>query len=162
MKSMTAVFVAVLVFGVQVRCAEPRLYPRTQQQALDASTLAPVILAQEKQELAGGALLSISVLDKTSGKPMACRITLEKPRSGKEGRFVFGQQAASSGQYVKPPKWPYFGDHFVCEGTIDRLRLSETGHYRYRVSHGKEYRSVTAEVELQAGQHQAILVPSRL
>ena len=157
MKSMIAVFVAVFVFSTDVSCAEPRLYPSTQQQDVDESTVTPVILAEENQELAGG-LLSIRVVDKASGEPMACRITVERPRSGEEDRFVFGHQATSSGRFVKPPKWPYFGDHFVCEGAIERLRLAETGRYRYRVSHGKEYRGVAGEVELQAGQHQTIRV----
>jgi len=45
MKPMIAILVAICALGVPAECAEPRLYPLTQQQALDESTLAPVILA---------------------------------------------------------------------------------------------------------------------
>ena len=39
------ILVAVSAFGERVKSAEPRLYPLTQQQAVDESTLDPVILA---------------------------------------------------------------------------------------------------------------------
>jgi len=45
MTSIIAILVVALACTAQVQAAEPRLYPLTQQQAVDESTLAPVILA---------------------------------------------------------------------------------------------------------------------
>jgi hypothetical protein len=69
--------------------------------------------------------LVFNAVDKASGQPLAARMHLKDMR----------------GKPVKPPKAPFFKDHFVFDGTI-MLDLP-LGTYNFEVETGPEYKSQT-------------------
>src|ERR1043165_4508375 len=66
--------------------------------------------------------LVVNAVDKATGQPIAARMHLKNPR----------------GQPVKPPKVPYWKDHFVFDGTIT-LDLP-LGTYNFEIECGPEYK----------------------
>src|SRR5262245_6351362 len=96
--------------------------------------LAPALLAasmaRAKDETGR---VEIAVVDKSSGKPLPCRVHL-KDAKGK------GQKA---------DKLPFWNDHFVCGGKA-ALDLPP-GKYSVEVEHGPEYSLFADSLTLEAG-----------
>jgi hypothetical protein len=78
-----------------------------------------IILSRSLSLPAQSADLSIVVLE--NGKPIPARIHL-KPEEGKP---------------IKPPPWPSWNDHFVCEGKVSME--VPAGRYLLEVEHGPEF-----------------------
>src|SRR3954468_24303533 len=68
--------------------------------------------------------LTVNAVDKASGQPVAARMHLRDAR----------------GRPVKPPKVPYWKDHFVFDGTI-ALDLP-LGTYLFEMERGPEYKLI--------------------
>ena len=83
--------------------------------------------------LAGKGQLEIRAVDKDTGKPIAVRMHLKDQR----------------GKPVKPPKVPYWKDHFVFEGKLV-LELSP-GAYTFEMERGPEYRQMTGHFIIENG-----------
>ena len=83
--------------------------------------------------LAANEQLEIRVVDKETGQPLAARMHLNNPR----------------GTFVKPPKVPFWKDHFVFDGVIV-LELSP-GMYTFELETGPEYRMQTGHFEIKRG-----------
>ncbi|MEX2173551.1 MAG: CehA/McbA family metallohydrolase [Pirellulaceae bacterium] len=77
--------------------------------------------------------LEVRVIDKVTGEPIAARMHLKDPR----------------GRPVKPPKVPFWKDHFVFDGTI-LLELSP-GAYTFELETGPEYRTQTGHFQMERG-----------
>jgi len=75
--------------------------------------------------------LEIRAIDKGSGQPIAARMHLKNPK----------------GQPVKPPKMPFWKDHFVFDGTIV-LELP-LGTYTFEIESGPEYKFQTGYFTLE-------------
>ncbi len=80
----------------------------------------------------GAGRVEISVLDKATSKPVACRIHLKD----------------SAGKTVRAEGLPFWRDHFVCPGTA-RLDLP-AGTYSYEIERGPEYAARSGKVEVPA------------
>src|SRR5689334_18705807 len=88
---------------------------------------------------AGGALavaadegrLEIRAIDKSTSQPIAARMHLKNPK----------------GQPVKPPKVPFWKDHFAFDGTIV-LELP-LGTYTFEIESGPEYKFQTGYFTLE-------------
>jgi hypothetical protein len=68
-----------------------------------------------------GGELTLFVTDRDTGQPVACRMSLRNGRSVAQ----------------KPPKLPYWHDHFVFEGSLT-LKLP-SGNYTFEIGRGPEY-----------------------
>jgi hypothetical protein len=77
-----------------------------------------------------GGRLEIKVVDHDTGEPLACRIHLTN----------------QSGKVQKPPKVPFWHDHFVIDGSL-MLRLP-SGNFNFVVERGPEYLVVTGHFEI--------------
>jgi hypothetical protein len=77
--------------------------------------------------------LELRVVDKDTGKPIAARIHLKDPK----------------GKPVKPPKVPFWKDHFVFNGAI-LLELT-TGMYTFELETGPEYRTQAGYFQIERG-----------
>ncbi len=95
-----------------------------------------VTVAQQAER----ATVEFLVLDKDSGKPVACRIHL-KDATGKAQRH---------------PKLPFWHDHFVCPGVVE-LQLTP-GKYTYEIERGPEYRTSSGAFTLDAKGGQKLTV----
>lgn len=78
--------------------------------------LATQLFAVEKGEL------EIRVVDRDTGKPLVARMHLKDAR----------------GKPVKPPKVPFWKDHFVIPGTM--VLALPLGHYTFELERGPEYK----------------------
>jgi hypothetical protein len=74
--------------------------------------------------------LTITVLDKDTGKPVPCRIHLKD----------------AAGKPQRAPKLPFWRDHFVCPGTVE-LDVAR-GQYTVEIERGPEYRRYTESITL--------------
>src|SRR5689334_10019950 len=77
--------------------------------------------------------LEIHTVDKQTGQPLAARMHLKDER----------------GRPVKPPKVPYWKDHFVFDSTI-ALELP-LGMYTFELESGPEYKLQTGHFNLERG-----------
>ena len=77
--------------------------------------------------------LEVRVVDKDGGQPLAARMHLKDVK----------------GKPVKPPKVPYWKDHFVFDGSIT-LELPP-GTYTFEMETGPEYRTQTGYFQLERG-----------
>ncbi len=68
-----------------------------------------------------GGQLTITVTDRDTGQPLACRMHLRNARNVVQ----------------KAPKMPFWNDHFVFEGALT-LKLP-TGDYNFEIERGPEY-----------------------
>src|SRR5262245_13221166 len=87
--------------------------------------------------------VEIAVVDRATGKPVACRVHLK--------------DAAGKGQ--KADKLPFWNDHFVCPGGVT-LDL-QPGRYTIEVEHGPEYSLHTDTVMVEAGGTKKLAVELR-
>jgi hypothetical protein len=93
--------------------------------AMDRATIISVILAfpvVSSARAADEGRLEIRAVDKATGQPIAARMHLKDPR----------------GRPVKPPKVPFWKDHFVFDGTLV-LELP-LGTYTFEIESGPEYK----------------------
>src|SRR5947208_12491475 len=90
-----------------------------------------VLLPIEDAIAADQGRLEIRAIDKGSGQPVAARMHLKNPK----------------GQPVKPPKVPFWKDHFVFDGTIV-LELP-LGSYTFEMECGPEYKFQTGYFTLE-------------
>jgi len=85
----------------------------------------------ERTAAAGtGGKLQIDVVDHDTGQPLACRMHLTN----------------QAGRTQKPPKVPFWHDHFVIDGSL-KLKLP-VGNYNFVVERGLEYLVVTGHFEI--------------
>ncbi len=77
--------------------------------------------------------LEIRAVDKDSGQPLAVRMHLKDAK----------------GKPVKPPKIPFWNDHFVFEGKI--VLSLPTGNYTFEMEHGPEYRVMSGHFQIDNG-----------
>src|SRR5262245_39383766 len=77
--------------------------------------------------------LEFRAIDKETKEPIAARMHLKDQR----------------GKPVKPPKVPFWNDHFVFDGKIV-LELSP-GMYTFEMEHGPEYRQISGHFEIKRG-----------
>ncbi len=77
-----------------------------------------------------GGQLEIKVVDHDTGEPLACRIHLTN----------------QAGRVQKPPKVPFWHDHFVIDGSLT-LKLPK-GIFNFVVERGPEYLNVTGHFEI--------------
>ena len=82
---------------------------------------------------AGKGQLEIRAVDKDSGKPLAVRMHLKDPK----------------GKPVKPPKVPFFKDHFPLDGAM-LLELSP-GRYTFELECGPEYKTYSGYFLMERG-----------
>ena len=78
-----------------------------------------------------GGQLEINVVDYETGQPLACRIHLTN----------------QAGKVQKPPKVPFWHDHFIIDGSLT-LKLP-SGNFNFVVERGPEYLIVTGHFEIQ-------------
>jgi hypothetical protein len=93
---------------------------RLRRLTLISATVAAVGLAANKPAWAVGGQLQITVVDKDSGRPIACRMHLRN----------------AAGRPHKPPRVPFWHDHFALPGSIT-LELQQ-GNYQFEVEAGPE------------------------
>ncbi len=74
--------------------------------------------------------VKLTIADQESGRPMAARIHL----------------LDAEGKPQRPPGYPFWRDHFVCDGNT-RMSL-ENGRYSYTVERGPEFKSASGEFQL--------------
>lgn len=72
---------------------------------------------------AGKGELEVRVVDSATGKPIAVRVHLKDPR----------------GKPVRPPKVPYYNDHFILPGSI--ILDLPVGTYTFEIERGLEYKT---------------------
>ncbi|HEX4143295.1 MAG TPA: CehA/McbA family metallohydrolase [Pirellulales bacterium] len=77
-----------------------------------------------------GGQLEINVVDHETGQPVACRVHLTN----------------QAGKVQKPPKVPFWHDHFVIDGNLT-LKLP-SGNFNFVVERGPEYLIVTGHFEI--------------
>lgn len=87
--------------------------------------------AEDKSEL------RIAV-DDAQGKAVPCRIHLYD----------------QAGKAQQPPGFPFFRDHFVCDGRANLSVLP--GKYRYEIERGPEHERLRGEVEVKSGREQSL------
>jgi hypothetical protein len=92
---------------------------------LVASTIAFFAILAGPAEAANDGQLALTVVDRASGKPIACRMHLKN----------------AAGRPRVPKKVPALDDHFVIPGQIV-LKLP-TGNYTFEIERGPEYKIVT-------------------
>jgi len=80
---------------------------------------------------ASGGVLQVEVVDKDSGKPIACRMHLKNSR----------------GRPRKVPGLPFWKDHFVFPGQV-RLKLPH-GAYTFEIERGPEYVNVSGHFTIE-------------
>ncbi len=74
--------------------------------------------------------MEIKVVDHDTGEPLACRIHLTN----------------QAGKVQKPPKVPFWHDHFVVDGSL-MLKLP-SGNFNFVVERGPEYLVVSGHFEI--------------
>jgi hypothetical protein len=79
---------------------------------------------------AAGGQLELEIVDFDTGEPLACRIHLKNQK----------------GKAQKPPKVPFWHDHFVVDGNLT-LKLPK-GNFNFVVERGPEYLVVTGHFEI--------------
>ena len=77
-------------------------------------------------------------IEGADGRPMPCRVHLKDP----------------AGKPVRPPKLPFFRDHFICPGTVT-LTL-KPGRYAFEIERGPEFRRISGSVAVEAGKAKTI------
>jgi hypothetical protein len=87
---------------------------------------------------ANGAAVRFVITDSESGKPVPCRIHLKD----------------SAGKPVRPPRLPYWSDHFVCPGVAE-LDLP-SGAYRYEIERGPEFERANGSLTIGASDSQSV------
>jgi hypothetical protein len=92
-----------------------------------------LVLLMAARSFAANEQLEIRVVDKETGQPLAARMHLRSPR----------------GTPIKPPKVPFWKDHFVFDGVIV-LELAP-GKYTFELETGPEYRTQTGHFEINRG-----------
>lgn len=114
------------------------------------SVLLPSTLSSAALFLLGARLLPaettlrLSVVD-AQGQAAPCRVHLKD----------------SAGKPVRPPRHPFWHDHFVCSGSAE-LDLAP-GKYRFEIERGPEFTQVAGEVNVELGQTAEIRAePQRL
>jgi hypothetical protein len=85
----------------------------------------------------------ISILNGATGEPMPARIHLR----------------GSDGKPQRPAAFPFWHDHFVCDGGA-AVELAD-GAYTYTVERGPEFSAASGEFEIQSGQSCAVTVRLR-
>lgn len=98
-----------------------------------ALTAPLVLLLAALPAFAANEQLEIRVVDKDTGQPLAARMHLKNAR----------------GAPVRPPKAPFWKDHFVFDGVIV-LELVQ-GMYTFELETGPEYRLQTGHFEINRG-----------
>src|SRR5262245_24477285 len=96
-------------------------------------TFAALLVLLALPAFAANEQLEIRVVDKETGQPLAARMHLKNPR----------------GVFVKPPKAPFWKDHFVFDGVIV-LELPQ-GMYTFGLETGPEYRMQTGHFQIDRG-----------
>lgn len=94
-----------------------------------------VIVAQNNT-----ARLSISVSEESNATPIPFRIHLK----------------GGDGKPIRPPQFPFFRDHFVCDGTAE-LELPP-GDYHYEIERGPEYWRDSGTIKLSSERHERLEV----
>jgi len=82
---------------------------------------------------AGGGRLELKTIDKATGQPIAARLHVKDAR----------------GKPIKPPKVPFWKDHFVFDGTI--VFELPLGMYTFELESGPEYKMQTGHFILERG-----------
>lgn len=80
------------------------------------------------------AMLHITVTDAKTSAALPCRVHLFR----------------ADGTPVKPPKLPFWRDHFVCDGTVE-LTVDE-GELRYEIERGPEWSRAAGKFTVKAGE----------
>lgn len=88
---------------------------------LPLAVLMATSLALVAENASAAGKLKLTVVDDTTGELLPCRMHLKN----------------QAGRAVKPPRVPYWQDHFVFDGTIE-LKLPNGG-YTFEIEHGPEY-----------------------
>ena len=89
-----------------------------------------VVVAGGTHRAGVGGQLEIKVVDYDTGQPLACRIHLTN----------------QAGKVQKPPKVPFWHDHFIIDGSVT-LKLP-SGNFNFVVERGPEYLVVTGHFEI--------------
>ena len=99
---------------------------------LGRSSLGPIVVAGAGgiARAGVGGQLEINVVDYETGQPLACRIHLTN----------------QAGKVQKPPKVPFWHDHFIIDGSLT-LKLP-SGNFNFVVERGPEYLVVTGHFEI--------------
>lgn len=84
--------------------------------------------------------VTITVLDEDTGKLIPCRVHL----------------ASSVGQAVQPKHWPFWHDHFVCNGRVE-VRV-DPGNYVLQIERGPEYAKINTPITVAPASNQKLQV----